>query len=353
MQTLTNSQRTCFARCHREHHYAYELGIRPRLVPHALGFGSLFHAGLEAWWRAPGHDKDDALDDALVAVECAYDAQLGDDTELDAYDVIRAEELLRGYDARWGGALADGELAVLAVEREFECALVNPATGKPSRTWRLGGKVDAIVRDARGDVWVVEHKTTTADLAPGADYWLRLRIDGQVSTYFDGVESLGLPVRGCLYDVIKKVTAKPYRATPEDERRYTTKASKLKDGTARPAGSLHANQRERDETADEYRARIAARIAEAPEACFQRAEVVRLDTDLNEARADAWMTARAMRECQLQNAHPRNPDACVRYGRFCAYFDVCTGVDSIENDVRFRQVGRTHEELSQSNEETR
>jgi hypothetical protein len=97
--------------------------------------------------------------------------------------------MLRGYDARW---LEDTVLYdVLAVEEEFSTPLVNPETGSASRTWTLGGKVDAIVREkATGRVLLVEHKTTSEAIGPGSEYWRRLRIDAQVSIYFDGAAAI-------------------------------------------------------------------------------------------------------------------------------------------------------------------
>jgi hypothetical protein len=58
-------------------------------------------------------------------------------------DVVRAEELLRGYHVRWAGESYD----VLAVEATFSAPLVNPDSRAPSKTWSLGGKIDAIARE--------------------------------------------------------------------------------------------------------------------------------------------------------------------------------------------------------------
>jgi hypothetical protein len=44
-------------------------------------------------------------------------------------------------------------------------------------------------------VLVVEHKTSSEDVTPGSFYWSRLRMDGQVSVYFDGARALGTTSR--------------------------------------------------------------------------------------------------------------------------------------------------------------
>lgn len=173
---------------------------------------------------------------------------------------------------------------------------------------------------------VVEHKTTSADITPGSPYWRRLALDAQVSLYLGGAGSL-------LYDVIKKPSLRPLRATPVEARRYTK------------AGTLYAAQREHDETPDAYEARLLADIAQHPDAYYQRGTVVRTEEEAQEAGRDVWMTARMIRESRYLDAWPRNPSACDAYGRTCDYWPVCSGTASIDDDVLYRDAGAQHEEL--------
>ena len=62
------------------------------------------------------------------------------------FDLVRAEVMLAGYDARWGSH----QYVVLGVEQEFRAPLINPDTGHASRTWTLGGKLDVRVREVSG-----------------------------------------------------------------------------------------------------------------------------------------------------------------------------------------------------------
>jgi len=316
---LTISRMKSARACLRLHKLRYLEGWRPVREADTLRFGTLIHAGLEAWWQAPMAHR---LDAALAAL----------DVEADPYDRARARALIVGYDARW----ADQRYETLGVEVAFVAPLVNPDTGAASRTYSLAGKIDAIVRDAHGRVLIVEHKTSSEDVSTGSEYWRRLVMDGQVSVYFEGARSLGHDVEGCLYDVIAKPGLRPYKATPPESRKYT------KDG------SLYANQREEDETPDAYEARLLEAIAAAPDKFFARGEVPRLETELDEARADAWQTGRLLRESELAGRAPRNPDACVRYGRTCDFFDVCAGQASLDDPSRFIRLTHSHPELSGS-----
>jgi len=254
----------------------------------------------------------------------------------DPFDLARAEVMLTGYDARWGGDMA--RYQVLAVETEFTAPLVNPGTGAPSRTWTLGGKLDVVVLDlVEQRTLVVEHKTASGDVGPGSDYLKRLRLDGQVSIYYAGAAALGHQVGGCLYDVLVKPAQRPLKATPVEARRFTAK------------GTLYANQRDQDETPEAYRDRVALAVSEAPNDFFMRAEVVRLEAEVSDAMADVWDLGRAMRENELAGRAPRNPGACVLWGRTCSYFPVCTGEASASDPGLYRVSEEIHPELASGN----
>jgi len=233
----------------------------------------------------------------------------------DPFDVARAEAMLCGYHARW----QDERYEVLAVEAEFRAPLVNPETGAASRTWQRGGKIDAIARDRQGRLLIVEHKTASEDIGPGSSYWRRLRMDGQVSGYFVGADALGFPAEACLYDVLAKPKLRPYEPSKK-----------------RPVA----------ETPGEFRARCIEVIAAEPDAYFRRGEVVRLEAEAAEALFDDWQTAVQMRTAQRLGVFPRNPDACMKWGRPCEFFDVCAGEASIDDALRFRRSEHVHPELA-------
>lgn len=321
LPVLTASRLKDARACQRLHKFRYLDGYRPAEEATTVRFGSLIHAGLEAWWLAP---------DASVALAGAIAAMSG---EADPFERAKAEALLVGYDARWS---EERELYdVIFVEMTFDAPLVNPETGRPSMTWRLGGKLDVVVRErATGRIYVVEHKTSSEDISPGSEYQRRLRMDGQVSLYYVGTESLGYPVTGCIYDILKKPALRPKKATAEIKVKL--------DGSPRAGQQLH------DETPEEFRSRLLEAIAENPTTYFARSQVVRLEGEVSEALADVWQIGRTLRENELAGRFPRNPDACLRYGKTCAFFGVCTGEASLDDATQFRRLTDVHPELTVS-----
>jgi len=333
---ITCSRLKCFNRCKRLHHYQYELGYRPVRTLLSLAFGTVLHAGLEAWWKwwattvvSDGAKETTALDDAqeaMLAKSCECE-------EMDQATMVKAEVLMIGYDARWYVEMS--RYRVISVEAQFRTRLRNPATGYPTRDLETAGKLDALLKRVEDNtVWIVEHKTSSEDLTLGSPYWQRLRMDPQVSIYYDGAEALGYQVAGCIYDVLAKPGERLKLATPDDRRKYK------KDGT------LYANQRDRDETIEEFRNRLLLNMAENPEAYFGRAEVVRTADELKESQADTHATALAIREGERLERHPRNPDACFLYHRECVFHPVCSLTDSLDNTELYQRLENVHPELS-------
>jgi hypothetical protein len=327
-EVITNSRMKAFHACPRLHHYEYDLGYRAVSAGALRDFGTAFHAGLEAWWGAYRDGKPEAATDlALEAIATAGD----DTTSVDEAGVIKARLLMAGYGARWAASMDDYE--VLGVEEQFLMQLTTP-TGRRARGLKLAGKLDGIVRRrSNGTIWQVEHKTTGADLGAGSPYWQRLRLDSQVSVYFEGAAALGHQLAGCLYDVVVRPEQRPYQATPVDKRKFT------KDGR------LYANQREQDETMEEFEARLAAMIAAEPDMYFARSEIVRLPEELRESKEDTYQTARAIADAARLGRHPRNVDSCWRFGHACDFYAVCSGAGSLDDDTMFRRDENKHPEL--------
>lgn len=332
---ITTSRMKKFNACRRLHHYTYELGYRALVDREAAEFGTIGHCGLEAWWLAwAGGRELLALEEAQAAIVKAAQAAAFYDEAL----VAKLQLLMLGYHARWAPTM--GEWEVIAVERQFEAPMPTPAGAKRVRGLRVAGKLDVLVRKrADGTVWFVEHKFTNADLSPGSTYWQRLRMDTQVSVYFEGVRLLGYEPVGCIYDVVGRPDQRPLKATPEEKRKYTKKDNRL-----------YAGQRLTDETMDEFKARMAALIMEAPEQFFQRSEVVRLDHELEESRRDTYDTALMIREARNAGRAPRNPDSCWLWNRPCDFLSVCDGSASIDDETRFRRLDSVHPELELAND---
>lgn len=310
-ELLTHSRLSCFRSCPRRHLLRYEYGLRPEIEGHALRVGKAFHAAVEA--AAKGVNVD-------VAIEAGLD---------DPYDLALVAAMFDGHERRW----TEYPVTHVAAELPFDLPLVNPTTGRAAPKWRLAGKIDRIVRLEDGRLALMEYKSTSRDFAPGADYWTKLHLDQQLSIYVIAAREMGYDVATVLYDVTRRPALRPYKATPTEARKFT------KDGR------LYANQRENDETSEEYAARVAADIAEKPDHYFARIEIARLDQDLDECRAELWSQASALRDAKRMGRWYRNPDACFGQSFKCDFVPVCqmSGLDTVTPAGFVR--GEIHPEL--------
>jgi hypothetical protein len=205
-------------------------------------------------------------------------------------------------------------------------------------------------------VYLFETKTTSEDLSPGSTFWKRTILDPQLSLYLPAIRTMGHDPHGCIYDVLRKPGQLPSTVPVLDEhglkivldangQRVRTKdGKKWRQTSDTDAGyALQA----RSETPDEYGARCLAAIAEDPARYYARGVVVRLEADEREAAADVWNTAGQMRDARRLNIYPRNPDACISWGRECDYLNPCSGMGSIDDPLFFRFEEDVHEELAE------
>lgn len=362
---ITTSERRSFRSCQRKHNHRY-VALREPIHESkpAAYFGNLGHCGMEYFYRGMMAGDSDPTDRALSEMR-KYWQESKNPCE---YVWASASTLITGYCVLY----ADEQIEVLAVESKFRTPLINPDTGARSRSFDLGGMIDVVVRCLKtGEILLMEHKTTSLDISPGSDYWQRLRVDDQVSAYFDGARSLGFDVVGCLYDVLQRPGQKPAKATPAELRKYKLpKVCPLHKDEARAEAkahgekvlvkdiaivegcndceptSLYANQREFDETPSEYGERIGNAIIENPQAYYQRGMVRRLDKELQEARWNTWTIAGQMREASRTGRHVPNYSSCTAFNSTCGYFPVCTGDADLWDDHRFQDRPAKHSELA-------
>ena len=289
-QLLTHSRLSCFRACPKKHFWRYEIGLRPDEDSFPLRIGQMFHRALEADSRGENLD---------VTMEEISD---------DPYDLALVAAMFVGYKRRWAD---ESHIETLDVERTFDIPLTNPDTGASTPVWQLAGVLDRIVRLPDGRVALMEHKTTSRDFSPGADYWTRLQLDQQLSIYILAARAMGYDIQTVLYDVTRRPSLRPLKATPDDKRKYT------KDG------KLYANQRDQDETPEEFAARIAEDIESRPEYYYSRIEIARPEQDIIDCQAELWQQQLSIREAQRSGRWFKNPESCFGLNGTCAYLGLC------------------------------
>ena len=380
MPNISPSAYGTWQTCHRLYYSEQILRLQRVREDGARRFGTMYHAGLEAWWHVGGDDAPWKDPDAPFVAAMAAIAENARHIDTDRFDVAKAEAMMLGYHSRWFELQFENVDEGPGEEVWYNVPLRDP-DGNTVGEWRMVGKKDAFKKFAVGKR-VVEHKTTSSEIDAASDYWARLALDMQVTMYIDAARQTGHPeLREVLYDVSRKPGISPKRATPEDKRKMTIgkgckecggrgggklgpaqgtgKVQQLvagvittvdcpdckgsgwsfdKDGKSN-APRLHSDQRLTDESVDEYRARVREEIIENPDAHYRMGTLTRDDDQIAEARANlvtatgeiesmtklaeirsGSIHGRKARECFTQNT-----GTCMNiYGRRCDFLPVCS-----------------------------
>ena len=348
---ITHSEMACADSCLRKHRILYGKCLRPVRTAEALRVGSAVHEGLDL--RAQGI----APHEAILRVRGAYvPASANADPDY-AYKLACENEmvaqLLTLYFWYWESL--DATMEVVHTEQQFSVPIINPATGRPMRGKRYGGKIDKIIR-VDGVLSIMEHKTTSDSIDPDSDYFKRLRIDSQIGNYFLACRQMGIPVQQIIYDVIRKPGLRPSQVPVLDEdglkivvdengeRVRNSKGGGWKQAPDSKAGYSLLT---RPESPEEYGQRVRGAILAEPEKHFTRRVIGLTEADVLEARQTLYDKAQRLMYHERVNSWPRNDKACIGFGR-CPAFDLCTNGFNPDDGVvpdGWVKVDNPHQEL--------
>ena len=182
---ISYSELDTYRQCPFKHQLAYaERWVSPVDSP-ALDKGKRTHTALEFWYADPERMTDPVQTMQRAKVSAGL-LDLNGDPKDDTANLVCW--MLDGYVEMYG---SDSGWTVVAVEHPIEIKLPGTAT-------RIKGKIDLLVTDARGRLWLVDHKTGQ-NLPKDKD----LDLDVQFAIYAWAMKSLGKPVHGMIYNSIR------------------------------------------------------------------------------------------------------------------------------------------------------
>jgi CRISPR/Cas system-associated exonuclease Cas4 (RecB family) len=315
MKTLSHSKMQAFKVCRRRYYWEYEYGIRPEVTPTALRMGTALHDALDRL------KKGGTLQQALVAIDAHYAVAAGQSE----YERSTVVTLVCHYAEHWH----EEPVQVIASELRFELPILNPETGRGCKHHILTGFIDAIVQLPGGRTVVMEHKTTSSDIEPEADYWRILTLDSQITLYVYAAQRLGYEVDTVLYDVIRKPSIKPLDVPVLDDEGLKI----VFDRANHRVLNVNGKPRQTASTADGYRivtrpmaagewaSRLSDDILSRPKYYFGRQEIPRLHDDLDEAAWELWDISQSV---QIATARKHWYKTCSRDTcKYCPYIGLC------------------------------
>lgn len=297
---LTYSAIILFLRCPRAYYWRYvKQLVKIRFTPLPLFFGTVIHHALDIWH----HTRD--LTKALLGIDKEFLLHESDQNGVDHVEKARAKALMKGYAYTY----PEEDFDVKLIETEFNIPIINPDTGRQSRSFTLRGVFDMIV-EKLGYAWLFEHKTTGRTTGAYLD---RLWSDFQVTLYSYAMSLTGYRLKGVVYNILEKT--KHQQKKTEDLKAFE------------------------DRMVEEYQ----------NPSHFDRQELLFLHQHHETACRLVWTVIQRILECRLTGYWHQNPAACWQYDRACQYYSICRNNDNpleIQNNFEHKdphpELGRKH-----------
>ena len=363
---LSTSAISAFKACPTRYRYQYGMGIRPIEEVENRRMGSSWHEGLEIMGFKPEqpcprceHPAPECpicqgsgfVDDPLDALTRAMNKRYSDlfpGMPKNTKEIERATVLYALFAYKYH--YEDRPIEVITTELPFRIPLIDPKTRKAIPGVVIDGKLDKLIR-TDGTLAVMEHKSTSDDLAPESDYWGHLRLDTQTTLYTYAIQRLqadGLlepwnikandpPIGTILYDVWRKPAIKPKKLSQADTAkfvetgRYFDREFEVTGEGDQAAGSLvvfvdgepaEVEQLKKGfairETPDMFGCRLFDEINQQPDRYFARRLLARTSLDMERFEHELY----ALYSAVESKAWFHNEYSCDNRGK-CDYCQFC------------------------------
>ena len=214
---LSTTERQDFKFCRRQWDYASpsRQGYEKKQSHEALWMGTGIHAILELFYREGANcaiEWNNWVDSELKRLEDQVPPSRREEFFARAEEIrILGEGMLDNY-ATWAihaDATDDkGFRKILSVEKEFQIPIKDEFgniarwTDREGTIWELHlvGRLDMLVEDYYGRIWILDHKTSKDKLDPE-----HLLMDDQMTIYIWAIQQiLGVAIEGAYYNVLRK-----------------------------------------------------------------------------------------------------------------------------------------------------
>jgi PD-(D/E)XK nuclease superfamily len=314
MEVLTHSMRSQFKNCRRYYYNRNVLGLRSIRDKPGRRRGSIFGDTLYLCQRIY-YDHPEWLDETqadngfrlipfidhyinkqyerIIDQGLYYGEEDAQEMEVEA---VKMRVMVLAYIQRYG---VDRRREI-----EFYLPLVNPKTGRSSRRWRLGGKIDGVIPLGDNRVRMVEDKLMGQIQKAMID---RLPLDEQIKEY-----AAAFAAKGYTADVYYRHTKWP-GVNPMPAKQFKTKDDYP------------------GETLDEFFYRLYEDVTVTrPDFYFDEQILMFPLEDLQEYAQERWDTAQDIMLAEKQKRWYRNPSRCWEWGG-CEFIPLCAGWEEAMN----------------------
>ena len=187
-----------------------------------------------------------------------------------------------------------------------------------------------MIRLEDGRLAVLESKTVSEDIAWDSEYCTRLQLEAQPTIYIIGAREQGYDVATVLWDATRKPTIKPTSVGVCDDlgakivldfhgQRVRTERNQWRQTGDAAKGYV---LQQRNMTPEEWSKKLTADIAERPGYYYQRREIPRLDSEIEEIKTELWDLQKTIREAQQNRRWYKT--VAFNTCNTCAFWALCS-----------------------------
>lgn len=272
MLEISNNSSSIMRSCQMKYKWYYIDGLKPVKKSSSLSLGSLLHQSFEMFYNGFN------IIDVVKYIADTMDEEIAKASPTEIEDLTISKYTLVGMWVHSPFKL-DG-FSKIEPEKEFRI----PIPGM--RGVLYVGKIDGLVTDLKGKLWIRELKSTSL---PFHMFEAKSRYSAQTTGYVWAMRQLGIPVVGIIYDYIKKPLLR--KNVREDMHQFGNRI--IKDYQTRP---------------DIY---------------YRRHQSYRTNDDLGLFENDLRSVARDIRNRAKDRRWHRNTDQCWNYNQQCQYYPIC------------------------------
>lgn len=336
-KVLTYSAIKLFQSCRQKYNLRMNEGLTPLSEDGNLYLGSVWHAVLEIWYSAG--DTETKVKRVTQIIDQSFpDRQT---VARQKRDWHLCHSMFQGYMNRYQSE----DFKVLGVEMEFAIPIINPATGRSSRTFELRGKVDGLVQlNQTGELFILEHKSAAQITG---DYIERLPSDFQINLYAMSLSRfLKRKISGVIYSVTRKASIK--QSEGETEEQFVIRKAELikKSKTGKTSA-----KRKMPETDEEFRNRLVEKYSD-PE-MYHREILYLSGEDAVRTSSELWDITKLILTAKRDNTWIPNWDNCFKFSNQpCMFWPLCRSNNNPNVRENFYKITPPNEELVESEPDT-
>lgn len=241
---------------------------------------------------------------------------------------------------------------IIDQELEFSIPLRSPGSGRALPDVMIRGKIDKVIKDENGKLYIWDHKSTGRPIDSDSSFWSHLRLDTQTTLYPYAYMMDTGKFAEPIYDVWHRPQIRPKKLTQAESKKFVENGeycgekfeveyegiedTEVWNINGRIA-TIEPGKKEGTfairETPEMFGARLLQDIIQRPEYYFVRRDIPRTEDDLKRFEREIFNIYQTVRLMHKNDSWFQNEQQCEATFK-CAYTGICYNNIPIEEGMK-------------------